>query len=271
VPICLSCGSYYGETVRRRRVADLVLTETRYAANAELPRHCHEHAYFCLVRRGGYAETYGTQLRTCGPMTLAYHPPQEVHAQQMGDAEVRSFNVEVTPPWWERLEGTAALRQRGTDFSGGPATVLGVRLHEEFRHFDDASPLAVEGLVLELLAAVVRSAAGEAEPKPPAWLLRVRDRLHDEFADPPRLADLATNAGVHPVYLAAAFRRHFRCTAGEYVRRRRIDWACKRLAEGELSLAEVALAAGFSDQSHFGRIFKRLVGLTPAAYRDQLA
>lgn len=267
----LNCGCYLGETLTRRRVADLVLTETRYAPRADLPRHYHEHAYFCLVRRGGYEESFGTCRRTCGPMTLAYHPPEEVHAQRMGEAEVRSFNVEVTPAWWPRLGVVEPLRQRGADLTGGPAAPLAVRLHEEFRHFDLASPLAVEGLVLELLAAALRAAATPKGPRPPAWLLRARDRLHDEFAEPPRLADVAAEAGVHPGHLAATFRRHFRCTPGEYVRRRRIDWACRQLVDTDLPLAELALAAGFADQSHFGRTFKRQMGLTPAAYRQQFA
>src|SRR5262245_28211819 len=101
MPPRLPCGKYYGETLQRRQVADLILTETRYRPNTHVPRHCHEHAYFCLVRRGGYAETYGTRQRTCGPMTLAYHPPEEVHDQRFADAEVRSFNVEVAPAWWQ--------------------------------------------------------------------------------------------------------------------------------------------------------------------------
>ena len=59
MPPRLTCGNYYGETLRRRTVAGVVLTETRYAPHSRLPRHSHEHAYFCLVRRGGYVETYG--------------------------------------------------------------------------------------------------------------------------------------------------------------------------------------------------------------------
>lgn len=266
MPPRLACGHYYGETLRHRRVADVVLTETRYAPRTLLPRHCHEHAYFCLVRRGGYVETYGPHQRTCGPMTLAYHPPEEVHGQQIADAEVRSFNVELTSPWLRRLGD--GLRQRGADFVGGSLAGLAVRLQEEFHHPDAASPLAVEGLVLELLAAVQR-AATRREPVVPGWLLRVRERLWEEFAAPPNLTTLAAEAGVHPGHLVAAFRRHFRCTAGEFVRRRRIDWACTRLIDTDVSLAEVALAAGFADQSHFSRTFKRLVGVTPAAYRAQ--
>jgi AraC family transcriptional regulator len=271
MPPRLTCGTYFGETFRRRTVADVVLTETRYAPHSHVPRHSHEHAYFCLVRRGDYVETYGSSQRTCRPMTLAYHPPEEVHGEQVAAAEVQSFNVELTPPWWQRLGGNAALRQRGADFTGGPAAGLAVRLREEFRRFDTASPLAIEGLVLELVAAVLREAASERGPAAPAWLLRARDRLHEEFGDPPGLAQLASEAGVHPGHLVAMFRRHFRCTAGEFVRRRRIDWACRCLHDTELSLAEIALAAGFADQSHFTRTFKRVVGVTPAVYREHLA
>lgn len=268
MPPRLACGNYFGDTLRRRTVADVILTETRYAPHAVLPAHSHEHAYFCLVRRGGFAETYGSLQRTCGPMTLAYHPPEEVHVQRFAGAEVRSFNVELTPAWWRRLGPSPALRQRGADLPSGHAASLAVRLQQEFRHFDSASPLAVEGLVLELLAAVLRSAADH--PSPPAWLLRARDRLRDEFADPPALADLAAEAGVHPGHLAASLRKHFRQSAGEIVRQRRVEWACRQLDDTDLSLAEVAVAAGFADQSHFGRAFKRHVGVTPAAYRKHL-
>jgi AraC-like DNA-binding protein len=269
MPPRLACGNYYGDTLRRRRVAEVILTETRYAPHTLLPRHSHEHAYFCLVLCGGYAETFGPHRRTCGPLTVAYHPPEEFHGQQMAEAEVRSFNVELTPAWWQRPGGAAFRRQRATDFVGGPAASVALRLQKELRDFDSASPLAVEGLVLELLAVVERSALAEDGPSPPPWLLRARDRLHEGFATPPRLADLAAEAGVHPGHLAAAFRRHFHCSAGEFVRRRRIDWCCRQLAESDQSLAEVAFGAGFADQSHFGRTFKRLVGLTPAAYREQ--
>jgi AraC family transcriptional regulator len=72
---------------------------------------------------------------------------------------------------------------------------------------------------------------------------------------------------VHPGYLASAFRRHFGCTIGEFVRRQRIALACRALTDGDAPLADVAIEAGFADQSHFTRTFKRQLGMTPAAYR----
>ena len=83
----------------------------------------------------------------------------------------------------------------------------------------------------------------------------------------PSLSGLAESVGVHPVTLARAFRRAFGCTVGEYVRRLRIDHAAHQLAQTELPLAEIALAAGFSDQSHFSNLFRRHTGLSPFKFR----
>ena len=90
-----------------------------------------------------------------------------------------------------------------------------------------------------------------------------------EVAGPetPTLSELAAEVGLHPVHVASTFRRHVGCTVGHYLRQRRVTWACQQLAGTDAPLAEIALEAGFADQSHFCRTFKRHVGLTPAAYR----
>jgi AraC-like DNA-binding protein len=264
----LASGHYYGRVVQRLRVGELELTETRYAPGIELPRHCHQHGYFCLVRSGGYTETYGARRRTCGPLTVAFHPPGEVHSQRFGEHEVSSFNVEVRPGWARRLHEAAGVLDRPAEFQGGPPADLALRLFREFRQPDPFSALVVEGLVLELVGTAAR--IGQAAPpgaSPPHWLARVREALHARFTEPLTLAALAELAGVHPVHLAATFRRHTGCTVGQYLRRLRVDEARRLLLDSDAPLAEVALAAGFADQSHLTRLFKRQVGLTPAAFR----
>jgi AraC family transcriptional regulator len=54
---------------------------------------------------------------------------------------------------------------------------------------------------------------------------------------------------------------------GDHVRKLRIEFACHRLATSDTPLADIALTAGFSDQSHFSNTFKRYTGMTPAAFR----
>ena len=80
-------------------------------------------------------------------------------------------------------------------------------------------------------------------------------------------ADLAADAGVHPVYLAAAFQKAFGSSVGGYVRARRLEAARLALQDPARSINEIALTLGFSSQSHFTQVFRQATGLTPLAYR----
>jgi AraC family transcriptional regulator len=93
--------------------------------------------------------------------------------------------------------------------------------------------------------------------------------LAAEFRAPPGLAALGHMAGVHPVHLARSFGSHYGCSPGEYVRALRIEEAKARLQDSKEPLAEIAVACGFSDQSHFSTAFRRAVGVSPGAYRKR--
>jgi AraC family transcriptional regulator len=261
----LAAGHFHGELLRRRDFAGFTLTESAYPPGLRIPKHAHERAYCCLVLRGAYSETFGASSRGCGPSTLVFHPPGEVHADQFHEAGGRLFRVEVEPHWLERVRPYARVLETPADFRGGFLAGLAARLYRELRAPDALTPLAAEGLVQELLAEASRQSARAG--KPPAWLGRARDLLAAQFAQPLSLDQLARDVGVHPVHLARRFRLHYRCTPGEFVRRLRVEFACGELSRTDTALAEVALAAGFADQSHFTRTFRRLMGTTPAAFR----
>jgi AraC-like DNA-binding protein len=158
--------------------------------------------------------------------------------------------------------------ERPLDFRGGQPAVLIARLYDEFQRCDAVTPLAVEGLTLELLARAARTLERpDHERRPPAWMRQVHDLLNDRFAEDLSLSAIAAVVAVHPAYLAATFRRHFRCTVGDYLRQRRVEAACRLLTQTCLSLPEVARTAGFADHSHFARTFKNLTGTTPSRYR----
>jgi AraC family transcriptional regulator len=260
-------GHFFGAVTQSRDVGGLLLSETWHLPHARIPPHAHQHAYLCLVREGNYTETYGDRTRTCRPLTLAYHPAEEVHSEQVRDAGVRSFIVELNAAWAERFDERAPALRNPADAHGGPTAFLALRLYREYRLMDAVSPLAIEGLVLEILAELARLAT---PPRVPLWLAHARDLIHDRFHENLGLAEISVQVGVHPVYLATAFRRHFRQTMGEYQRQLRVEFACRRLAAGRTPLADIALAAGFADQSHFARVFKRQIGMTPGLYRKQV-
>ncbi len=259
-------GHFCGEIIRRREVTGFTLTETRYAPGAEVPRHSHENGYICLVRQGGYTESYGAKTRDCQPLTLAFHPAGEVHSERFHNSEVRSFNIEFTPLLLDRIRRCSRVLDTQAEFHGGAMSALALKLYREFLNDDEASELAIEGVLLEMIAEASRRQAG-CERKSPLWLEQTREILHSRFSESLTIAALASTVGVHPVYLASVFRLNYRCTIGEYLRRLRVEYACREIAASARPLVEIALAAGFSHQSHFTRTFKQQTGLTPDQYR----
>jgi len=259
-------GRVLGHKLRTCRIAGFILTDARYRGNLALPAHCHENAYFRVVIEGVSSDISAQRTFTGGAATMVYHPAGESHAN-CWPQDGRCFVIELAANAPGYLCHYTKPLSRAVDFISGPAVQLALRIFHEFQQMDAVSPLALEGLSLELVAAACRTATSVGPHGPPTWLRRVRKLLHDRFAENVSLAEVATTVGVHPGQVSRAFRGHYRCTAGEYVRRLRVEHACRELCQGSRPLAEIALAAGFADQSHFSTVFKRHTGLTPAAYR----
>ena len=150
-----------------------------------------------------------------------------------------------------------------------PLVWLVCRLFHEFKNWQICSELVAEGITLEMLAHSARKDI-LTEKQPPNWLSRVVEKLNDEFAENLSTEELASEADVHPVHLAAVFRQFHHETIGEYVQKLRIAYTSKLLLDKEIPLAEIAYSAGFSDQSHFTRTFKRITGITPGSFRKTL-
>jgi AraC family transcriptional regulator len=254
---------FHGTTVQSSAVAGFTLTETAYGSNVRLPEHSHQAAYFCFVLQGGFTEHYERQRRACSPSTLLFHPPDEVHSDHF-HSKTRCFNLEIAP--LDMTAGRLHPRIEPTGFRGGLLRALVTRLYSEFRNMDDLSPLVVEGLMLELIGEASRQSLRSSKADPP-WLVQTRDILHQQFRHGLTLSNIAKLVGVHHTHLAREFRRHYRCTVGEYVRQLRVEFACRKLSTSDTPLSEIALAAGFVDQSHFSRTFKVQTGFSPARYR----
>jgi AraC family transcriptional regulator len=252
--------------VRSRAIGEFVMTETRYVAGAALPTHWHERACLVVVMRGSFNERFESRKRAGEPGMLIVRPEGERHSDLFGRDGGRCLNVELSPAWLARVRECAPVLAGSVALTGGEFALLGRRLQQELAHVDDASPLAVESLVLAILADAVRMNTRIAGA-PPAWLERARELVHDDPSAHITLAGLAAVVGVHPVHLAATFRRFFGQTVSTYVRALRIEQACRALIGSDVPLADVALAAGFSDQSHFCRLFRRALHTTPAEFR----
>lgn len=241
------------------------LAESTYPAGLRMPLHDHEPAYLSFLLKGAYTENSPKGTRTCNPSTLVFHPPSDRHAVDF-HTEVRIFRVEIKAAWLERMREFSG-KLESAHFRGGLMSTLCRRLYGEFQCNDAYSPLAIEGMMLEITAELTRQRLKKAESAPPRWLNEARDAVRANMSEPPSLNTLAQMVGVHPVTLAREFRRHFRCTIGAYVRQLRIEAACEELSYSETPLSLIATNAGFYDQSHFANTFRRHTGMTPTQYR----
>jgi AraC family transcriptional regulator len=255
--------------VRTRAAGDFLLTETHYAAGAVLPTHAHEYGCLVIVLDGTFDERVEAKARAVAAGSVIVRPEGEPHSDSFGSRGGRCLNVEMRPQWLARVREAAGAVDRSAAHSGGAFTILGRRFHAELVNGDELSALMIESLVLGLFAEAWREDRRDPGAVP-RWLLRAKQRIDDDPAARVTLDALATVAGVHPVHLATTFRRCFGRTVAAYVRQLRIELACRELARSDAPLADIALAAGFSDQSHFGRNFKQAIGLTPAAYRTAM-
>lgn len=252
----------------RSEVGGFDLSECAYPPGLRMPKHEHEPAYFSLVLTGSYTETIADEELAGRPSALVSHPPGRAHSVAFHEREVRIFRAEVKPRWLERLREYDLKLERPDCFAGGPAVGLALRLYKEFQETDKYSPLAVEGIIMELVAEVTRRAGRTRERRAPRWLERAREVLHEQTGSVPTLAALAREVGVHPVHLAHEFRRFYRESVGECARRLRVERACAEMTRSGRPLSQIAADAGFYDQSHFSNAVKRHTGLTPAEFRS---
>jgi len=110
-----------------------------------------------------------------------------------------------------------------------------------------------------------------AYKKTPAWAKELKEMIQDHIDTSLTLKDLSKNIDIHPSYLSREFSKYFdNLSFGEYIRKLRIEKAIELLTNSEYSLTEIAYLTGFSDQSHFTRIFKTHTGKNPSSYRKEL-
>lgn len=254
--------AFHGRVLRDCQTSGFQMMEAWIEPGRRLTRHAHERGFFSLLLDGGYRENFGRRDVALAPWTIAYHPPGEPHACEMDSRGARVFNVEVPDRWL----GPSASQRPFVDLQGGEITWLATRLFREFRDGMTSSPLASESLALEMLAlaggSVPRSEAGR-----PGWLGRAIDFLESEYRRSLRIEEVAAEVGIHPTHLSRVFRRRVGIPLGEYVHRLRVRYASEELCRPGARLVDVAAAAGFADQSHMTRVFKRVTGATPLEFR----
>jgi len=267
MPLILPSGEHYGKLLQKWVSDTFSISEIKYAAGAKHSLHGNEQALLVFVEKGGYAKTVGTDELACTKDALLFVPAQRLQADVFGATETTCLIVDFGSGFLSRVLNSGAAIGKELLLSGAEFTAAGIQLAEEFKQRDSVSALVVESLLLQILAHGFRVHNSSLRPMVPSWLLTTKDILRDCFPESLTMEGIASEIGVHPVHLSREFRRFFKTTPGNYLRRVRVDFAAIQLTETTRPLSDIAMAAGFADQAHFSRTFRRLTKLSPSEFR----
>lgn len=251
MPIGIDAGT---ASRRSRRAGAFDVTEVRFSGGERLRWHAHPRACVAVVVSGAVRKRFAGSCADAREATLVAMPAEEPHEDVFG---ADGAAIVVVEPEADVVGAVRSLQD-------WHALTLAHRIASELTVDDAFSPLALEGLALELTAAAGRGAAGA---RPERWLQHAYELLHERFRELPSASEIAACVGVHPSHLARRFRACYGESLGGCVRRLRLDWAASQLVQSDVSIACLAVGAGFVDQSHFTRAFRARFGITPARYR----
>ncbi|MFD3838694.1 AraC family transcriptional regulator [Streptomyces sp. NPDC058642] len=215
----------------------------------------------------------GGHIRT-GPGSIVVLAPGEVHTGGPGNATdgyaYRALYAGTSLLTDGTLGGVPHFREPLIDDPELASAIL--LTHTELGARPD--PLETESRLPWLLTALARRhstapATTDTIPGADRLALLVRDRLADELLDPPSLAALAAELGLSRYQLLRAFRTTMGLPPYAWLAQYRVTRA-RRLLDTGLRPAEVASLVGFADQAHLTRWFRRVLGVTPAAYRNSV-
>lgn len=141
---------------------------------------------------------------------------------------------------------------------------------------DETSGLFVDYVIRAIAHHVVATyAQTTARTRPSGGLAPWQQRRAMEFisahlSGSVTVADVARHCSLSPGHFVSAFKRSTGATPHRWLTERRVDTAKRLLKNRDLPLAQIALACGFANQSHFTRVFRLVTGWTPAAWQRRL-
>lgn len=262
---------------RHAAVPGVDLLRARYVTH-RYGRHSHETYTFGLIEAGIEEFDYGGSLLRAGAGAVALLNPEVVHTGQAGAPG--GWTYRVLYPEIDVVADVAAELGWPRATPAFPETVVydarsaGLlrAAHIAAEHGDSlASSSLLHAALAGLLAAHARPAGGRRRPpssRAPLAVRQARELLTDCLADPPSLNELALATGLSPFALLRAFRSETGLPPHAYLNQQRVRLA-RSLLDSGVAPAEVAVHAGFADQAHLTRHFKRVVGVPPGAYQRE--
>jgi AraC family transcriptional regulator len=267
----LKNGDFFGIKKKEYKIKGITVVNSAFQNYADCPWHYHENAHFAFTTKGSLTEFHKNRRIDLSVGCLMYNHSQDPHCNSNYSENVAALHIDIDKGWFDHF-GFNHLQIEGVHLISDPLIKRNMfHIYKEVCIFDDASPIAIEALIVQSINLMVCNIRTGKESKP-AWVNRLKDLLYLKCSEQLTLASVASELNIHPVYLCQQFPFFFKCHFEEYIRLLRIEKAMRvMLTCKETNLTGIAYECGFADQSHFTRSFKEVVGVTPLRFRKYIS
>ena len=238
---------------------DFAVTLGEYSPGLRQPRHTHDYSNVTVVAAGEIVEHTDAGAYHARPSSVVLKGAGCEHEDRVSGLGAKTVTIRFAS---DSAFGSLIGERTWGWFDHACVVRAALGLHRAFA--SGAAP-AIAETAATLIEEVVASSSHE--PRPPAWVARIRAALDEQFDQSIRFDSLARDHGLHPVYASRAFRRYVGVTMREYVRDLRMREARRELSSSRRQIAAIAALSGFADASHLSRTFTTLLGVTPKTYR----
>jgi len=261
--IILKRGHYLAPNYRTHDFEGFLISITEHSLPVKTGIwHSHEKPIISFVLYGGNKEYRKNKIIERVGGSLNFYNPYELHKNVYNTFPSKHISLEIDDSFLDKY-----------DYSKSDIELAVIKNYDShFTFIKLMNEIKIEGIqsssTAEMLfvAFIENSINSKEDFVFPTWMLSVRDLLNDRWNENISLRELADKVNVHPTTISKNFKPFFQCTLGEYMRKLKVGRALGMLTSSEKSLTEIAHACGFSDQSHFTRVFKSTTCYLPKQF-----
>lgn len=255
--------SCYGTHLSSLGTAEFFVSQTEHTRGQITPKHLHKFGCIHFVTSGLYREQIGRSLYEIKPGEILFKKPGILHSNEFKNTNAKTLRIQLFE--FERYD--VSLPAGPFKLHHPRISDMFLQLRTELVNVDEFTNLAVESLTWQILCELGRVDRRRATGRHQVSVGSVMEQLRDEFISPPSVSSLAVSLGIHRSQLARSFKAQTGLTISDFLRNVRIEKAIELLENTNLSMVEIALSCGFSDQSHFSRTFRRTTSKSPSEWR----
>ncbi|WP_298898644.1 helix-turn-helix transcriptional regulator [uncultured Psychroserpens sp.] len=263
----LTEGEYYGSQNSEISVNGILLSQYSYTVD-KTDWHYHENPYFMFVLDGNMRDCNKKTKTLCPSGSLMYNNWQEIHYGTKHSNKASGFHLEFQRDWFKTNNINIDLLEGSLLIQNPQIHLLFAKLYHEFMCSDDFSQISIELIVLQICDAL-NGKKEHSDASIPDWVAKLEELLYYDTSNL-NLNDLSNQLNIHPVHISRAAPKYLNTNLGEYIRRLKMQKAIPLILDASNSLTEIAYQSGFSDQSHFNRVFKYYFNMNPSSFRKNL-